>query len=88
MYTPLAGRHPRVPPSSRQTPPPEMATAADSTHPTGMHSVYCFIISNDRSFCCLITYMDTIYNTILFIDTSAMLDTTELISQLESHIWW
>ena len=38
----LLGRHPpgRTPPPWADTPPP-MTTAADSTHPTGMHSCYC-----------------------------------------------
>ena len=46
-YTP-SGRHP--PPSadtSRQTPAPEMATAVDGKHPTGMH--FCLM----KSLCCL-----------------------------------
>ena len=35
--TPIpSGRHP----TSRQTPPPKMATVVDGTHPTGMHSCY------------------------------------------------
>ena len=33
------GRHPLGRPP-RQTPPPETATAADATHPTGMHSCF------------------------------------------------
>ena len=37
------------------------------------------IISNDRSFCCPMIYIDIIYNAILFIDISTMCDTTELI---------
>ena len=39
VYTPLLGRRP----PGRQTPPPpgrQMATAADGTHPTGMHSCF------------------------------------------------
>ena len=31
----------------RQTPPQQMATAADGTHPTGMHS--CFLLSRSHS---------------------------------------
>ena len=39
--TPLGGHPPRQANTpSRQTAPPEMATAADGTHPTGMHSCF------------------------------------------------
>ena len=51
----LPGRHPL-----RQTgpPPPQTVTAADGTHPTGMHS--CFTISFR---CCLKEYVNTnLYN--------------------------
>ena len=41
---------------------------------------YCELItSNDRSFGCRIIYTETIYNGILFIDNSTILDTTMLI---------
>ena len=38
-----------------------------------------FITSNDRSFGCPSSYMDTIHNAFLFIDTSTMLDTSAYI---------
>ena len=38
-----------------------------------------FITSNDRSFGYPIIYTDTMYNAILFIDTSTIFDTTKLI---------
>ena len=51
-------------------------------HPHGIKEVKSYhwsIIINDWSFCCPIIYTDTIYNAILFIDTSAMLDTAKVI---------
>ena len=48
-YTPL-GRHPPADTAPVQTPPcpvhagTHMATAADGTHPTGMHSCVCYEI--------------------------------------------
>ena len=43
MQTPPQGRHTLPRADSPGTHTPETATAADGTHPTGMHS-YCFVI--------------------------------------------
>ena len=42
LFTGGGGVHPPAdtPLPGRQPPPPEMATAADGTHPTGMHSCF------------------------------------------------
>ena len=66
MYTPL-GRPPgQTPP--RQTPlPPEMATAADSKHPTGMHS------------CCLWNDSALIHTTICVENEDILLHSIDLL---------
>ena len=45
------------------------------------------ITSSDHSFGYPIICPDTIYNIILFIDTSTMLETPKLILELGGHIW-
>ena len=47
---PLAGRHPpgwQTPPGQADTPLQQTATAADGTHPTGMHSCLSILISGN-----------------------------------------
>ena len=52
-HTPPLGRHPlrQTPPLGRP-PPPQMATAADGTHPTGMYSCLKIILHDSAPFSC------------------------------------
>ena len=65
MYTPPLDRHPpgRHPPG-RHPPLPEMATAADGTHPTGMH--FCVVLCFPLSVFCNILKFNSIYIRCIF----------------------
>ena len=90
----LPGRHPRADTPPRQTPsPPKMATAADGTHPTRMHSCYFLEMHRiQKRFstllinCCSTLYLPVCQ--ICFLKVQTLRKCNEIIGLCSSSLFW